>query len=70
VIEGAAAQIPESLRSQLADRGRLVAVETKPGRVGQASITLRVGDSFTSRPLFEAAAAVLPGFSLRPGFVF
>jgi len=70
VVEGAVARIPESLLDQLADRGRLVAVVAKPGSVGQASITLKIGDAVSTRPLFEAAAALLPGFAPRPGFVF
>jgi protein-L-isoaspartate(D-aspartate) O-methyltransferase len=70
VIEGAVAKIPDTLLAQLADGGRLVAVVTRPGSVGQATLMLRVGESVSSRPLFEAAAALLPGFTTRPGFVF
>ena len=70
VIEGAVAKVPEGLLAQLADGGRLVAVVTQPGSVGRATLMLRVGESVSSRPLFEAAAALLPGFTARPGFVF
>jgi protein-L-isoaspartate(D-aspartate) O-methyltransferase len=70
IVEGALAEVPDALAAQLADRGRLLAVTKKPGAVGAATITLRVGDSYSTRSLFEAAATVLPGFARKPGFVF
>ncbi len=70
MVEGAVAEIPDALAAQLSDRGRLLAVTKKPGAVGSATITLRVGNTFSTRPLFEAAAAVLPGFARKAGFVF
>ena len=62
MIEGAVSQVPDSLRGQLADRGRLLAVSKPPGKIGQATLTLRVGDSLSVRPLFEAKGSLLPGF--------
>ena len=70
IVEGAVAELPESLTSQLADGGRLLAVTKKPGAVGAATLTLRIGNSLSTRPLFEAAAAPLPGFARKAGFVF
>ena len=70
IVEGAVARLPDALLAQLADLGRLVAVTARPGEVSRATLTLRVGDSFTTRPLFDASATMLPGFAVRPGFVF
>ncbi len=70
VIEGAVAKVPDTLLEQLADGGRLVAVVARPGSVSQATLMLRIGSSVSARPLFEAGAALLPGFATRPGFVF
>jgi protein-L-isoaspartate(D-aspartate) O-methyltransferase len=70
IVEGAVSEIPDALTAQLADRGRLLAITKKPGAVGSATLTLRIGDTISTRLLFEAAATVLPGFVRKAGFVF
>jgi protein-L-isoaspartate(D-aspartate) O-methyltransferase len=70
VVEGTTAIHPEALLAQLADGGRLLAISKRPGAVAAATLTLRVGTSFSTRVLFESAGALLPGFEKRPGFVF
>ena len=70
VVEGAVAESPEALTAQLAERGRLLAITQRPGGVAEAVLMLRIGNSFSTRTLFEAQAAILPGFARRPGFVF
>ena len=70
VIDGAVAQVPEALLAQLADGGRLVTITQRGAGLGEATLTLRVGDSYSTRALFDAAAKILPGFARRPGFVF
>lgn len=70
VLEGAVTQVPERLLFQLADGGRLVTVTQRAGGLGEATLTLRVGDTFSTRSLSDAAAKLLPGFERRPGFVF
>ena len=70
ILEGAVAQVPAALTAQLAEGGRLLAVIAKPGAVAQASLLLKTSTAVSTVPLFEAAAALLPGFSVRPGFVF
>ncbi len=70
LVEGAAAENPDALLAQLADGGRLLAISKRTGGVGAATLTLRVGSSFSTRILFEASGAILPGFARRPGFVF
>jgi len=70
MVEGAVAEAPEALLAQLSDGGRLLAIIKRSGAVGAATVTLRVGGSFSTRTLFEVAAPILPGFARRPGFVF
>ena len=70
MVEGAVAETPEALLAQLAEGGRLLAITKRPGAVSAATLTLRVGGSFSTRTLFEVAAPVLPGFARQPGFVF
>lgn len=70
VLEGSVPEVPAGLAGQLAERGRLLAVVGRPGTLGTATITVRVGDSTSTRPLFETRLAPLPGFAPRPAFVF
>ena len=71
-LNGAVATLPDDLLSQLSLGGRLVAVICRPGsRVGQATLIERISqDDFSSRPLFDASVAYLPGFEPRQEFVF
>ena len=56
-------------RTRLADGGRLVCVAGR-GPATRATLFVRAGEAFGSRPLFDAAAPVLPAFRAEPGFVF
>lgn len=70
LIEGLAAQVPQALFDQLAEGGRLVAV-VGVGEGGKATLYTRTGGLISSREVFDAAIAPLPGFGLhRPAFVF
>ena len=69
LIDGAVDEIPRSIREQLAEGGRLVAVVGSEGR-GRAIRILRIGASFTQVELFDAAVPLLPGFATRRRFVF
>lgn len=68
-INGAVDEIPEALKAQLADGGRLVCV-VRQGPVGRATLIARSGEAFGHRQEFDAATPVLPGFQKQPGFVF
>jgi protein-L-isoaspartate(D-aspartate) O-methyltransferase len=69
VMEGATEMPPEALFRQLADGGRLVCVlGNGPG--AKAMLYRRSGDDTGGRPIFDAAAAVLPGFVKPPAFAF
>ncbi|HVZ51823.1 MAG TPA: protein-L-isoaspartate O-methyltransferase [Pseudolabrys sp.] len=69
LVEGASEVAPDALCRQLKDGGRLVCVEgAGPG--AKAMLYLRSGDDIGGRPLFDASAAILPGFAKRPDFAF
>jgi protein-L-isoaspartate(D-aspartate) O-methyltransferase len=70
VIEGALAAVPEALAAQLAEGGRLVGVVKAGAGVGRATLMNRVQGVLSRRPLFDAAAPLLPGFAPAPSFVF
>jgi protein-L-isoaspartate(D-aspartate) O-methyltransferase len=69
VLNGATEVAPERLFAQLAEGGRLVGVfaATKPAR---ATIVTKSHGDLGHRPLFDAAAPILPGMEHVPSFVF
>ncbi|MBT6959535.1 MAG: protein-L-isoaspartate O-methyltransferase, partial [Rhodospirillaceae bacterium] len=69
VFDGAVSEIPDELKQQLADGGRLVAV-VQNGPIGQATLVQRTGEAFGHRTEFDASVPVLPEFSAKPAFVF
>lgn len=69
LVNGAIAVPPTKLIEQLSDGGRLAAV-LADGVSGQATLWQRSGSHVSSRSLFDAAAAPLPGFQRTPQFVF
>jgi protein-L-isoaspartate(D-aspartate) O-methyltransferase len=69
LLEGATEVVPEKLLQQLKDGGRLVCVlGAAPG--AKAMLYCRSGADFGGRPLFDAAAPVLPGFVKPLEFAF
>jgi protein-L-isoaspartate(D-aspartate) O-methyltransferase len=69
LLEGAAEQVPPALLRQLSDGGRLACV-LGAGPDARATLYRRSGDDIGARPLFNATAAVLPGFVKPPEFAF
>ncbi|MGY3550728.1 protein-L-isoaspartate(D-aspartate) O-methyltransferase [Bradyrhizobium sp. USDA 4472] len=69
VLNGATQVTPHGLFGQLKEGGRLVGVsaESRPSR---AMIVTRSHGEFGYRPLFDAAAPVLPGLERAAAFVF
>ncbi|QQN61442.1 protein-L-isoaspartate O-methyltransferase [Bradyrhizobium diazoefficiens] len=69
VLNGATEVTPDRLFDQLREGGRLVGVsaESRPSR---AVIVTRSHGEFGYRPLFDAAAPVLPGLERAAAFVF
>jgi protein-L-isoaspartate(D-aspartate) O-methyltransferase len=69
LLEGATELPPEAFLSQLKEGGRLVCV-LGGGPGAKAMRYCRSGDELGGRPIFEAAATVLPGFAKTPVFAF
>jgi protein-L-isoaspartate(D-aspartate) O-methyltransferase len=69
LIDGAMSALPNNLKPQLADGGRLVCI-VREGPVGRATLVTRSGDSYGSREEFDAMTPVLPSFQKQPKFVF
>jgi len=69
VMEGAAEFVPQALLDQLAEGGRLVCI-LGLGPAAKATIYSRNRGDIGSRPVFDAAAPALPGFTKAPAFVF
>lgn len=68
-INGGVSGPPTSLLAQVKDGGRVVAIEMK-GASGRAMAYIRDGDHFQARWLFDAAAAIIPGFEAKEEFAF
>jgi protein-L-isoaspartate(D-aspartate) O-methyltransferase len=69
LLEGAIETQPDTFLSQLRDGGRLVCVlGSGPG--SKAMLYCRSGDELGGRPIFDATAALLPGFARAPVFTF
>lgn len=70
ILEGRVAEVPETLLSQLAGNGRLVAVVGE-NDVAKAQVITVAGKAVSAKAAFDAAIAPLPGFARkRPAFVF
>jgi protein-L-isoaspartate(D-aspartate) O-methyltransferase len=69
LLNGTTEVVPEALGRQLKPTGRLACIF---GRVptGKAMIYRQVEGHLVGRPIFDAAAPVLPGFAAPPAFVF
>lgn len=70
VVAGACEEIPSALLEQLAQDGRLVAIERGEDGIGEAVVVVKTALALAKRPAFEAAAPVLPGMSRPKSFVF
>jgi len=71
LIDGAVHEVPSALAEQLADGGRLVAVEMPAGQtVGRGVIITRYGQSINKREIFDASEPLLPGFEKETEFAF
>jgi protein-L-isoaspartate(D-aspartate) O-methyltransferase len=69
VLEGATETPPETYLGQLKEGGRLVCIQgSGPG--SKAMLYCRTGNELGWRQLFDATAAVLPGFAKTPVFAF
>jgi protein-L-isoaspartate(D-aspartate) O-methyltransferase len=69
LLEGASEVVPQALLGQLKEGGRLVCV-LGAGPAGKAMLYHARAGEFSGRPIFNAAAPLLPGFAETPEFVF
>lgn len=69
LLEGATEVAPQAFLRQLRDGGRLVCV-LGGGPGAKAMLYCRSGQELGGRPIFDANAAVLPGFAKPPTFAF
>lgn len=67
-IQGGVEQVPEAILAQLKDGGRIGAI-FMDGPLGVAKVGLKADGVVSWRPVFNAAAPVLDGFSRARGFV-
>ena len=71
LIDGAVNEVPRALAEQLADGGRLAAVEMPSGHtMGRGVIVTRYGQSINKRDVFDASEPLLPGFEKEVEFAF
>ena len=68
-LNGATEVVPKSLFGQLKAEGRLIAIVGR-GPAGRAMLYRCVQGNVSGWPVFDATAAVLPGFAEPPVFVF
>jgi len=69
LLNGATEIVPEALGRQLKPNGRLACIFGR-APTGKAMIYRLVEGHLSGRPIFDAAAPVLPGFVAPPAFVF
>jgi protein-L-isoaspartate(D-aspartate) O-methyltransferase len=69
LLQGASEVEPRTLFAQLKEGGRLLCVNAR-GAAGKAVIYRRAGGDVSGWPIFDATAAILPGFTETPAFVF
>ncbi|MBK3400155.1 MULTISPECIES: protein-L-isoaspartate O-methyltransferase [Methylobacterium] len=69
LVEGQVERRPQALLDQLADGGRLACVQGQ-GRPAKATLWVRSGNAFGSRPLFDATLPPLRAFAVEAGFAF
>jgi len=70
LFNGAVSDVPDSIKNQLADSGRLIVIEEGKATMSTVAVYTRNGDVFSKRDLFEAGVAPLPGFEAEAGFKF
>jgi len=70
MCEGGLEMRPDALLEQLAEGGRLVAMQRDGGGVQRGVIYTKVGATFAKRAVFDGATPPLPGFQRAPAFTF
>lgn len=69
LIDGMIAALPEAIAAQLAEGGRLVAIQSQERRCGAGMLYRKLAGAVSGRVLFDAVEPFLPGFEPVPAFV-
>ncbi|GAB5390116.1 MAG: protein-L-isoaspartate O-methyltransferase [Alphaproteobacteria bacterium] len=69
-INGGVAEVPDALFEQLSEGGRLVTVERREGKPGEAVLYKKVQGYMGRTVLFDANTPWLTGFEPKPSFQF
>jgi len=70
LFNGAVAEVPDSIKKQLADGGRMLVIEQGKATMSTVSVYTRNGDLFSKHDIMEAGVAPLPGFEKEATFSF
>ena len=70
LINGSVADVPAAFAEQLTEGGRLAAVLSDDGRMGNAVLMTKLDGHMAPRVLFDAAIPSAPGFERAASFVF
>ncbi len=70
IFNGCVNQVPDSIKEQLADGGRLVVVSGTKATLSTVSVYTRHDEMFSKLDVMEAGVAQLPGFEAQVGFSF
>lgn len=70
LFNGSITEIPQAIKDQLAEGGRLVVITTGASTMSTVSVHTRNNDIFSKRDIMEAGVAVLPGFAVEKSFSF
>jgi protein-L-isoaspartate(D-aspartate) O-methyltransferase len=70
LINGCVQHLPESLKAQIAENGRLVCVMDAGDGIGRATVLQRTGGVVSHRTVFDASVPMLDAFRKASGFVF
>jgi len=70
LCEGAIEARPDTLLEQLAEGGRLVAMQAEPSGVQRGVVYFKQGGRIAMRAVFDGSTPVLPGFARAPAFTF
>lgn len=70
LFNGAVEEVPEVIKNQLADGGRLVAITAGKSTMSTVSVYTRNNELLSKRDIMEAGVALLPGFEVKKGFSF
>lgn len=70
ICEGGIDVEPEALLGQLAEGGRLAAMQRGPNGIQRGTLFIKRNGAISKRTVFDGATPILPGFEAAPAFTF